>query len=745
MKTNIFLYTKIAMKQINYSPIVVVAAFLLFNIQMVGQAYLIGGYQGGIYGEGGGETYKDTPPPRNLTALGGDDEVFLEWESPLPLGEIRHDDNSAEFWYWLNNPTTNNDLFYVKFNAPVNGDITHIAVLNAAVSSANWDKILICPDDGFGNPDLGSAWESFLSVGVSTTPENGGEWSILSLTSAQPVVYNEIFYIVTQWPAGSTTGPFVGTDSDSDNGKSAYSLDNGASWTAWPQNFIMRAYMIDNNNKSISLSVEKMSNAGYLPVININSGNMLNLKFKKIAQSLKVPAIICLNSTINKSPTMYKVYRATSAGGPYSFVNNATGLLFTDNSVTNNNEYFYVVTAQNDEGESENSNEASAFPQSAEIVPYSNNFDSDNGNFYGRSDWQWGVPAYGSGPATAYSSPNVWGTILNGTYTNLSTSWLILPFDLGSPVIYELDFAFWHNLQSGFDFGYFAIDHNYDGVYEIVNSYTGSSAGWQLENVILSDSLCTPYSRVAFILISNATTVNAGLYIDDFSIDRYFDVDLTAFLEGPFNGVDMNTDLNASGLIPLVQPYSGVPWNYNGTENVVSIPNANIIDWVLIEIRDAPDANLATGGTILARQAAFLLNDGSIVGADGSSMLRFDATISEQLFPVMWHRNHLGIMSANSLPGNAGIYVYDFSSGIGQVHGGSYGHNELLPGVWGMAGGDGNHDNLVNTSDKSPLWEGEAGEHGYLNSDFNLDGESSNKDKDDIWFPNVSKGSQVPN
>ena len=29
--------------------------------------------------------------------------------------------------------------------------------------------------------------------------------------------------------------------------------------------------------------------------------------------------------------------------------------------------------------------------------------------------------------------------------------------------------------------------------------------------------------------------------------------------------------------------------------------------------------------------------------------------------------------------------------------------------------------------------------------DFNLDSESDNKDKDDIWFPNINKNSQVPN
>ena len=43
--------------------------------------------------------------------------------------------------------------------------------------------------------------------------------------------------------------------------------------------------------------------------------------------------------------------------------------------------------------------------------------------------------------------------------------------------------------------------------------------------------------------------------------------DITAFLEGPFNGTDMNALLGS--YIPLSQPYNVAPWGYAGTENVV--------------------------------------------------------------------------------------------------------------------------------------------------------------------------------
>ena len=68
----------------------------------------------------------------------------------------------------------------------------------------------------------------------------------------------------------------------------------------------------------------------------------------------------------------------------------------------------------------------------------------------------------------------------------------------------------------------------------------------------------------------------------------------------------------------------------------------------------------------------------------------------------------------------------------------------LEPGIYGMYGGDGNRDGMIDVSDRSPLWENEAGTSGYHESDFNLDGESNNQDKNDCWLPNQGEGSQIP-
>jgi hypothetical protein len=221
------------------------------------------------------------------------------------------------------------------------------------------------------------------------------------------------------------------------------------------------------------------------------------------------------------------------------------------------------------------------------------------------------------------------------------------------------------------------------------------------------------------------------------------DLDLLLFLEGPYNGLDMTPVLNTLGLIPLSQPFNQSPWNYAGDESVVSIPNPDVVDWILIELRDAPNAVSADANTVLDRQAAFLLRDGSVVATDGSSVLQFDNSFNQQLFVVAWHRNHLGMMSANGVTLNGDVYAYDFSVSETQVHGGSNGHKDLGGGVWGMAAGDANHDRIIDFNDKA-LWAVFAGEAGYFGADLNLDGQTDNSDKNEAWKLNLNMSSQAP-
>ncbi len=221
-----------------------------------------------------------------------------------------------------------------------------------------------------------------------------------------------------------------------------------------------------------------------------------------------------------------------------------------------------------------------------------------------------------------------------------------------------------------------------------------------------------------------------------------FDLDLKVYLHGPFNESEMNTDLNS--ILPLGQPYNTSPWNYLGSETTTLIPNPNIVDWILVELRDTTDASIATPGTTIAQQAAFILKDGSVVDMDGSSNLQFSNSIIQSLFVVIWHRNHIGIISSNPLIRIGEVYSYDFTIDDLQVLGGSLGYKELIPGTWGMASGDGDANGLVESDDKTNIWLPDVGTNGYKVSDFNMDTQVDNKDKNDIWHFNSGKDSQVP-
>ncbi|MCD4681724.1 MAG: hypothetical protein K8R86_00460, partial [Bacteroidales bacterium] len=221
----------------------------------------------------------------------------------------------------------------------------------------------------------------------------------------------------------------------------------------------------------------------------------------------------------------------------------------------------------------------------------------------------------------------------------------------------------------------------------------------------------------------------------------YIDLEITVFLEGPFNGGSMNTELIP--MLPLNQPFNVDPWYYNGDESVSSIPGTDIVDWIFIELREATTASLADGTTDFDWQAAFIRNNGKIVDIDGNPVLHFSSSVTDSLYVVIHHRNHLSIMTAFGLEENGGIYAYDFSEADGKAYG-SAAQKFMGSGIWGMYGGDGNRNGEVDALDKSPLWENEAGSKGYLDSDYNLDGHAENKDKNDNWFPNIGEGSQIP-
>jgi PKD repeat protein len=217
-----------------------------------------------------------------------------------------------------------------------------------------------------------------------------------------------------------------------------------------------------------------------------------------------------------------------------------------------------------------------------------------------------------------------------------------------------------------------------------------------------------------------------------------FELQLKVYLEGPFNGFDMNASLPN---MPLSQPYNVLPWNYSGSENVTVIPSS-VVDWVLVELRDANMAVNATAGSVVAKQAALLLSNGSVVSMDGSSNLQFEnLTIQESLFVVVSHRNHLVVMSASPLIQIGEVYSYDFTTGAGQAY--NSGQKFVGSNKYAMFCANGEPDGMIDINDKL-LWMEQPGRQGYHSTDFDMDGQVNNQDKNDKWLPNDGEESQVP-
>ncbi|MEZ5084537.1 MAG: hypothetical protein R2750_14000 [Bacteroidales bacterium] len=219
-------------------------------------------------------------------------------------------------------------------------------------------------------------------------------------------------------------------------------------------------------------------------------------------------------------------------------------------------------------------------------------------------------------------------------------------------------------------------------------------------------------------------------------------LDVKVYLEGSYLVTGMIPYLNLSGLLPYNQPYNIHPWYYEGVESVSAITNLNIVDWMLIELRDASNVEEAINNPAVGRAAVFVMNNGNIISYDQSSLPRIEADIQNNLFIILYHRNHLGIISSSPATQINGVYTYNFASGPDKVLGGKYVIKLLGNANWGMISGDASGDGQINNIDKNNFWYPEYLNFGYMVGDFNMDGVVDDEDRNDFLKPNLGKGVQ---
>jgi len=234
-----------------------------------------------------------------------------------------------------------------------------------------------------------------------------------------------------------------------------------------------------------------------------------------------------------------------------------------------------------------------------------------------------------------------------------------------------------------------------------------------------------------------AVTMNASeMSVYDRAELHNITANIKAFLEGPYNGSGaMTTTLNDNNFIPLNSDSAYPMAVYNYTPSTVdSIPNSDIVDWVLIELRTGTASD-----SIVGTRAAFIKNDGTIIDTDGLSPVTFTGLSDGNYYVVVRHRNHLAIMSDSSISLSGSSALYDFCTSQSKAY--TTGTDPMIDlggGVYGMYSGDTNISGIVTAGDKSMVNSYNLS-IGYYNADTNLSGIVTAADKTNINFNNLKQ------
>lgn len=191
-------------------------------------------------------------------------------------------------------------------------------------------------------------------------------------------------------------------------------------------------------------------------------------------------------------------------------------------------------------------------------------------------------------------------------------------------------------------------------------------------------------------------------------------VNVKIFLQGPFNGAEMETSLRDKNLIPLLQPYNIPPWEYNGNEKVQNIPK-DVVDWIFVELSKEQNESAVTN-----QKACFLKADGEIFNINNEKGIVFRIKEGDKYYIIVHHRNHLSIVSSKPMEAKSSSLIYDFSASTNSV----FGNSSLIDlgnGIFGMPTGDSDANGIINSLDFKVI-----GEHifnkGYINCDLDMNG-----------------------
>ncbi|MBC8193406.1 MAG: choice-of-anchor J domain-containing protein, partial [FCB group bacterium] len=467
-------------------------------------------------------------PPMNLMGMAADAVVELSWDPPLVV---------ETGWLGYHDGTFENSLASTEGGAgiatlfqPLLYPVT-VDSVRFHISGTGWEleaEVYILADDGAtvldGPYNMNGVEDDWITIdNVDITLESGG-------------------FMLATYNVGAG-GPYVSVDMDHYMGNvyfghhsSGFSELGSLGFEAVASH---EAYVnYDGNAALLSASVFDNETPGSLGTPVKTQTFAATNPEHKVLHTNRTRYLGNQDNNASRELTGYNVYRGIDPED-LTLLGTATETFYADLTVENGMTYFYMVTAGYDpEGESLPTNMVAFTPLGSVGIPYFSDFEADNGGFSPSGDWQWGAPDFVDGPDTAFSVTNLWGTVLDGDHPVYSDSKLVLPFDLSTAGgTADLSYAVWFDLEINYDYGYVGIDHDNDGDYDILAEYNGNSGGWIEETLTIPASHLTSYAKIAFIMISDVSINNAGLYIDNVSVQNT--------PSGILNGVVTSTYNNA--------------------------------------------------------------------------------------------------------------------------------------------------------------------------------------------------------
>jgi len=200
---------------------------------------------------------------------------------------------------------------------------------------------------------------------------------------------------------------------------------------------------------------------------------------------------------------------------------------------------------------------------------------------------------------------------------------------------------------------------------------------------------------------------------------------MRALLEGFYDSSlgEMETELQNSNILPLVQPFNADPWYYNGAEAVVG-HSTNTSDWVLLRLFD-------NSGTVVEEQAALINKFGYVTTVSGDPILQFNAAIAGQTYRIsIHHKGHLAAIADVTNGGFVDFTRPDVAQGFQQT--------KDINGIEFLYGGDYDGNGIINNLDYN-LWAlNSAALNQYLTYDGDGNAIVNNLDYN-LWGLNKSK------